>query len=124
MWWIINNVLCIMYSKFHSILDPPPPLLFTCSLADDAQSVTFLWNSSMDVDHYCVNTSPSVTGCSMCTIPPGNPFICSGLQLGQQYSIHLMGVNCNDQEGDRETVMINLTSMPKSVLSLSVYTCT
>ena len=72
----------------------------------------FLWSSSStDTDHYCVKSSPSVTGCSMCSIPPSVPFVCSGLQIGQQYSFHLMGVNCNDQKGDMKTVMIDLTSM-------------
>lgn len=79
----------------------------------DRPSVIFHWDNSYNIDnaidHYHVMTIPS-TNCSVHDIPPGVLYMCHGLQIGQDYSFDIGAVNCGDQQGERDTVMINFQS--------------
>ena len=85
--------------------------MFTCSLADDGETVTFNWNSSYNVNygvnHYCLVSAP----CSTCNISPTAPYVCDGLQVGEVYSIIFKAINCDVQQGAAENVTIALQGM-------------
>ena len=94
---------------------PPPLPVFTCSLADDGGNVTFFWDNSYNsdnvVDHYCLNS----TTCSSSGILPSALFVCNELQIGQRYTFSLRAVNCGDQEGSTEIVVIDLQGIMYSI---------
>ena len=108
-------LLLIHKLQCHSLcinLAPPPHPVLTCFIADDPVSLIFYWdnyNSDSVIDHFCVTTSPS-TSCSMCGISPHDPYICSGLQGGQQYSFEVKAVNCENQAGESINLTVSLES--------------
>lgn len=108
---LIQSCLTFFVPPAHKCLAPPPRPEFSCSLADDGESVTFNWsnsyNSKYSVNHYCIESLP----CSACNISPDTLYVCDGLQVGMEYVIILKAVNCDVQRGAAESINITLQGM-------------
>ena len=95
-----NNNECKNY--FNMVVLAPTPSLFSplCSLEPYHGNASLLWSpdpqNSADVYHIQVSPEPS----SACPheVRPGETYNCSGLRLGEEYTVIINASNCNSTQ--------------------------
>ena len=90
---------------------PPPALPISCFLSFLTQnlSIGFSWSPSFtsqyDIEKYHVSVSPNVCHSEQ-DVFPNMDYHCPGLILETNYSFTVSAYNCIDQEGTRDTFIV------------------
>ena len=64
-----------------------------------------------------MSVNPDPSSCSSDQVSPSEDYCCSGLVLGTRYTFTVSAINCGDQEGERESFIVNITMNGKHILT-------
>ena len=89
---------------------PPTRPLLECSLVISPGDIIVSmdsFSSGNNVTNYNVVASPTPSSCPSERQGPGEDYSCSGLILGTRYSFNVSAINCENQEGAENTIIVH-----------------